>query len=439
MTTGSIVTSFIAALTFLSLVLPSVQFDDVLARRIVKVALTVFVFLIACNIIELYSAEEPYTPSYNPIVYVTDTGSDYHLADCGALWNSSHKTTLCDAVVAQYSRCLRCNSPIYSEEEIHLIRNTRKSTSTKIGEFINSPEYLIPGGIVSFFILVYFYLSQDIKLPSIRSNYFSEAIQHAFVLFGLFFFPAVLGICMLLYSAGLVLLLISVLFIGCFKPLSSLLQNKKKSGIICETVVPNQCNVTASQKTDAIARRADQPLIGSPPETSCHSAPYNICSKIWHETDLYIKYADNSLTRQQYMYLWAAYFYVVVKAVRDNAFIREIYSYFDEFAIRYVKDPSNRSFVVHDMKNDYREIRPLLNRSGIEPCTESGSDQLWELISSHIYGNSNIPSVAPSRFKSGVLVLTSYSKRLYRNRSTPASDIRCSIDSSDKTESLPET
>lgn len=169
------------------------------------------------------------------------------------------------------------------------------------------------------------------------------------------------------------------------------------------------------------------------------SPAHEVCRLIWQEVDMYIKYVDQSIDRKQHMYLWAAYFYVVVKTVRDKKFINDVYSHFDKFAIRYVRDPGRRAFVVQEMKADYREIRPLLNASKIVPNDASGRDQLWTLVSAQMYKHSKVPANADRQFAGGAIVLSKYSLRYYRNSLPVALVERYSIDTSGSEDFLPDT
>lgn len=178
--------------------------------------------------------------------------------------------------------------------------------------------------------------------------------------------------------------------------------------------------------------------IGMQVQSKEQSPAHELCSIIWRQTDLYIKYVDQGVNRKQHMYLWASYFYVVVKSVKDQRFINEIYSYFEEFAIRYVRDPANRSFVVHEMKMDYREIRSSLNTSGINPCNETGRSQLWDFIAARIYESKDYPTNAHSRFIAGAVMLIMHSRRLYHNVPSSDSQPKYSIAESADTESLPD-
>ena len=52
------------------------------------------------------------TGSEEILVYVTDSGSKYHRAGCGSLWNSSHERTLSQAIASGYGPCGNCNPPV---------------------------------------------------------------------------------------------------------------------------------------------------------------------------------------------------------------------------------------------------------------------------------------------------------------------------------------
>ena len=54
--------------------------------------------------------KKPASSSYNvsQTVYITNTGSKYHRAGCGYLWNSSHAVSLSNAKSWGYTACSRC-------------------------------------------------------------------------------------------------------------------------------------------------------------------------------------------------------------------------------------------------------------------------------------------------------------------------------------------
>lgn len=52
----------------------------------------------------------PFSSSYDPTVYVTDTGSKYHSAGCSYL-KSKHEIRLSTAISMGYSPCSRCDPP----------------------------------------------------------------------------------------------------------------------------------------------------------------------------------------------------------------------------------------------------------------------------------------------------------------------------------------
>ena len=52
----------------------------------------------------------PFSASYDPTVYVTDTGSKYHNAGCSYL-KSKHDIRLSVAIDMGYTPCSRCNPP----------------------------------------------------------------------------------------------------------------------------------------------------------------------------------------------------------------------------------------------------------------------------------------------------------------------------------------
>lgn len=55
-----------------------------------------------------------YTGNGGTIVYITQTGGRYHDGDCGSLWSSRISIKLEDAIIDGYTRCVKCNPPIYT-------------------------------------------------------------------------------------------------------------------------------------------------------------------------------------------------------------------------------------------------------------------------------------------------------------------------------------
>jgi hypothetical protein len=51
------------------------------------------------------------------IVYITDTGTRYHLEQCSTLRNSKIQTTLGQAVLKGLGPCQICKPPVLDEEE----------------------------------------------------------------------------------------------------------------------------------------------------------------------------------------------------------------------------------------------------------------------------------------------------------------------------------
>ena len=165
---------------------------------------------------------------------------------------------------------------------------------------------------------------------------------------------------------------------------------------------------------------------------------YLVCWFSWHFVELYIKEVDSHIDRKQHMQLWSACFYAITKAISDQRFIDEAYSHFATFAIRRVYDPRNRAYVVDEMRNDYRAMRPLLNSCRIMPCDEEGAGQLWQLLAPIIYPDSAPPVQAEAFFVSNLMKAQKLALQQYRIASKGAPTIRYSVSASPKICTLPE-
>lgn len=80
-------------------------------RKIISLLLVVLLFFSLLSV----TAFAWTTDDGTVIVYVTRTGEKYHSSDCGYL-RSKIEITLEEAVSRGYSRCSRCNAPVYTGE-----------------------------------------------------------------------------------------------------------------------------------------------------------------------------------------------------------------------------------------------------------------------------------------------------------------------------------
>lgn len=80
-------------------------------NRLVVLPLVVLLIVIA----SLFSAcGDDATPAANDeeyIVYITDTGTKYHVDGCQHLSNSKHEISLTEALVEGYEPCTVCQAP----------------------------------------------------------------------------------------------------------------------------------------------------------------------------------------------------------------------------------------------------------------------------------------------------------------------------------------
>ncbi len=70
-----------------------------------------------------------YTSLFSQTVYVTKTGSKYHIVDCSRL-KSSIEVELKD-IVGKYEPCSICKPPVLSKNENNLNQEIKKSSTTK--------------------------------------------------------------------------------------------------------------------------------------------------------------------------------------------------------------------------------------------------------------------------------------------------------------------
>ncbi|MBP3411936.1 MAG: hypothetical protein J6K89_01620 [Oscillospiraceae bacterium] len=71
-------------------------------------------FILIILLILLIIPVSAYTGNGGTTVYVTETGGRYHASNCGSLWSSKISIKLEDAIIDGYTRCDRCNPPVYT-------------------------------------------------------------------------------------------------------------------------------------------------------------------------------------------------------------------------------------------------------------------------------------------------------------------------------------
>lgn len=198
------------AITYCSIILPFIEIQSKLLRRILKTAIVALtVWLCVLHVQSKYKIE-PYTPAYNPTVYVTDHGDRYHTKSCGYLWNSSNGISLYSATTHSYYPCAKCDPPIFSDEIKDAINTSLQSAIPDFSSFVRSPQFVcfliataVLLGIGSFFTQ---------KLPCFNSKdnptatRINQSIDYAVVLFALFYLPGLIA-----WVTSSVLLAIAVL------------------------------------------------------------------------------------------------------------------------------------------------------------------------------------------------------------------------------------
>lgn len=203
--------------------------------------------------------------------------------------------------------------------------------------------------------------------------------------------------------------------------------NRRRKLISSKSTPSNSSHTTATSAVPASV----SPSSSSTPAFKNFNSQEKISYLIWSHTQLFVQHTGLSLDRKQFMYVWSVYFYAVTKSINNQKFIDGIYSYFDKHAIRYVREPDTRSYVVQEMRTDYREIRPTLIGSGIDPATDSGKALLWDLLLDWIRPTSPYSNEARERFCSDVKILMSYSRHLYAKSPVSAHSVKFSISDTD--------
>ncbi len=82
-------------------------------------------FIISIIFLVILMAAPSISAASSTTVYVTDTGSKYHVSNCSYLRSSKHAIDLEDAVELGYTPCSRCKPPTYSAS---ILNNETPST-----------------------------------------------------------------------------------------------------------------------------------------------------------------------------------------------------------------------------------------------------------------------------------------------------------------------
>lgn len=405
---------FILSLCALSAMLPFIRFSSGFLRSAVRI-LVVVVSLLACfSFISKSCAPQPWTPSYNPTVYTTDTGSCYHNAGCGSLWISSHAKTLCEAILANYQRCLRCNPPKYSEEWKARILSSRESTAPALDEFLLSREYIVSSIFFTLLIIGYHHFELRKKLHSGDHRYMAAVLDHASVLFGIFYTPAIISVFMLLYTAFGTVMLVGIPLWGCIMWIAKFFASKKKPAAIPEKIIPSQSPNYPSSAPYSVNPAAQSVL------PARNDAPsYRVCHFMWTRSIIFCEHIQEKPSLQCVTYIWTAFFYSIAKHMRNQDLVDEIYSQFKLSAEPFIKDGENKAMSLHYIQSTYWRFRSTLNASGIDPRTQDGISKLWKLTTQWAFPDVQLPKGAETNFSYNVQLLTNRALTLYGLKPPP--------------------
>lgn len=176
--------------------------------------------------------------------------------------------------------------------------------------------------------------------------------------------------------------------------------------------------VLASKKRHAEAekKRAEtlsEQAVRSEPSQSNVAPSYRVCRFIWTSVIIFKNHLGISFSLEEQAYLWAAFFYVVTKTVRNQAVVDEIYSGFFDSVRFLLRNHPDKFTAVTSVMAAYRQLRPQLNSSGIDPRTSKGMDSLWEFICQRINRNGIWPTDAKDSFKGAAQIVLRYAQKAY--------------------------
>lgn len=404
----------ILTLAAISAILPLVRFSSKFLRRTVKILVVVFCLAKCLSFISETCAPQPWTPSYNPTVYTTDTGSCYHSAGCGSLWHSSHAKSLCEAILANYQRCHRCDPPKYSEEWKSRIISSRESTAPALDEFLFSYEYIVSGIIFALLIIGYYHFDLEKKLKSGNHRYTAAVFDHASILLGIFCIPAVTSVFMLLYSAFGAAILIGIPLLGCVTWVVNLFAPKKEPTVIPVKIPPCQPPDLPSPASPPVkpAERSVMPTQDAAPS-------YRVCHFMWTRSIIFCEHIQKNPSIQCEAYIWTSFFYSITKHMRNQDLVDEIYAQFKSSAEPFIRDGGNKAMSLHYIQSAYWQFRSTLNASGIDPRTQDEISRLWQLTAQWAFPNVQLPEGAEASFSYNIQILVNHALTLYRLKPPP--------------------
>lgn len=226
MSLATVILIFSLSLLLTAGLLLFIRFQNSTLRRLTKVLAAISIFIFTYNVIDHFGSPKPFTPDYNPTVYITETGTKYHAIGCGYLRNSSSAVNLCEAVASDYSICSKCDPPIYEEETISQILKSRESCIPPFNVVISSWSYIIPGFILALIMVLFVYFKIDTKLEAVKNPIVSNFILNAAILLGIFYLPVALFGLVVVYTLVCMLLAIFGFFWQFIEPVYTRISKK---------------------------------------------------------------------------------------------------------------------------------------------------------------------------------------------------------------------
>jgi len=245
-TVSSIILYFLLSFFLLAILLPLIRLKNRIVCLVIKGILIVSVMFVCYQKISTNCAPIPYEPANNPWVYSTNAGSHYHHWDCGYLWNSSHKISLCDATIDNLSPCSRCNPPEYSAELKTKIKDSLKSRGPAIDEFLLSIEYISCAALLTVLWYISFRFKFLHKIHLCPGSYISSSLNCMIILSSIFFLPGIIIAGFHLYTIAGIVALLSVPIGKVFSSCKRRKQNASPNLIKCDIPTPSQYHTTTT-------------------------------------------------------------------------------------------------------------------------------------------------------------------------------------------------
>jgi len=175
-----------------------------------------------------------------------------------------------------------------------------------------------------------------------------------------------------------------------------------------------------SFQSDSVASHSPAPIPESsaPPDyiltaRANQCVPHYIPVYLWECIDIMEYHIGYDIPIFERGYLWAVYFYVFAKTVRNQTVVDDLYSRHFEDAKSYFKDRMAGIDPYITMSNSYKRFAPVLNASGIDPRTTSGRNQLWDLLCQWAHFPDDCREAARKEFCLNCINLKFFVSKLY--------------------------